>query len=280
MKIFDVPQAQHYCSHFSRTAGPSEASLTEYVRAQLLAGPGSVKEGTHGFDSYRDCALREVERLIFLAMSNYRRTLDLMVPAAAGWAHVTLYYSAYFSARALIGMFGGWIGMQRTVIEVDASQPGSQILKVTRRVPTTYNGSHERFWDLFYDAVQPLVPWVDSSLRPSMTPINSDPTWQIQNRNDINYDSYEAMRLVVDFQKSFRPSGFPDSLPGRLNTQFTATEGLLLVSASFARDFGLITDALDMLAGTGPSRPAIARLASRGRAPALVKRSKWGRLVR
>lgn len=243
-----------------------------------LKGVASLKEGTLEFNSYRDCVLREVERCLFLAISNYRRALDLMIPGASSWAHVTLYYSSYFAARALIGMFGGWIG-NRMIIEVAASQPGNQELIINRKVQSTYSGSHERFWDFFYGAAASLVPWVDPKIRVAITPVSSTVTWQSENRNEVNYDSFSAFQLASSFQVNFDAARFPASLPGRLSTQFSVSEGLLLITSRFVREFGLTTDALDPLAPAGPRRAKLERLVFRDRVPSLVNRTKWRSMV-
>lgn len=273
MKIFDVAEAKHYCSNFQQTAGNPAGSLSQYVAGPLTSA-GSVREGTPGFNSYRDCALREVERCLFLAISNYRRSLDLMMPGAASWAHVTLYYSSYFAARAILGMFGGWIG-KTMVVEVTASQPGSQALVVNKRPQTTYRGSHERFWDLFYGAVTVFVPWIDPKLRFAITPVSGAVTWQTQIRNEVNYDSFVACQLATSFQVNFDRTKFPRSLPGSLHTQFSVSEGLLIIAAKFARDFRLVTDALNALMPAGPRRTKIERLVFRDRAPRLADSIKW-----
>jgi len=271
MNIFGVPEAKHYCGNFQNTPGNSAASLTDYVRS--LRG-SSLKEGTIVFDSYRDCALREVERFYFLAVSNYRRALDLMVPSASSWAHVTLYYSSYFAARSIVGIFGGWIGTNR-IIEVAASQPGKQELVVTKKPQTTYSAPHERFWDLFYQGATSLIPWVDPKLRYAITPVAGMVTWQTQRRNDVNYDSFHACQLGVTFQSSFDRSNFPGSLPGILSTQFSVAEGLLLIAAKFIRDFGLLTDSLDAFRPQSTRLTKLQRLVFQDRPPKLVDQTKW-----
>jgi len=271
MKIFDVPEAQYYCGRFHRAGGGATGSLTKYVTATFKPGR-YLRENTPDFDNYRDCALREAERFLFLGISNYRRGLDLMMPGAANWAHVTLYYSSYFAARALMGMFGGWIGT-KVVVEVTTSQPGGQELVVTRP-QTNYNPPHEKFWDLFYGAVESLVPWVDGKLRFAIDPIGGNVTWQTQNRNEINYDSFAACQLASLFQATFKPTRFPASLPGVLSTQFSVAEGLLLIVCRFVRQFGLATDALDALLPAGARSGKINRLVFRDRPARVVQMTR------
>lgn len=275
MRIFGVPEAKHYCRKFQGSAGHPAGSLGKYILASLKAGD-SLREGTVEFDLFRDCSLRDVERCVFLAISNFRRSLDLMMPVASSWAHVTLYYSSYFSARALLGMFGGWFG-HRTMIEVAASQPGNQELIVTKvtKVHTTYTGSHDSFWDIFYRAVSGLSPWVQPRFRFALTPVSNNVAWQSQNRNEVNYDSFSALELAANFQSSFNIRKFPASLPGTMSTQFYVAEGLLSITAKFLREFGLTTDGLDVLRPVMPRRGKIERLIFRDRAPSTLRVRKW-----
>jgi len=104
-------------------------------------------------------------------------------------------------------------------------------------------------------------------------------TWQSENRNEVNYDSFSACQLASNFQANFDAGKFPASLPGRLSTQFSVTEGLLLITSDFVREFGLSTDALDALMPAGPRRAKLERLVFRGRAPSLVERTKWRSII-
>src|SRR5206468_4332448 len=152
------------------------------------------------------------------------------------------------------------------VVDVAASQPGTQEL-VKRKAQTTYSGSHERFWDIFYKAVSSLEPWVDPKVRFAITPVSSTITWQIENRNEVNYDSFLACQLAFNFQTNFNSAKFPTSLPGRLITQYSVSEGILLITSKFVREFGLTTDALDSLLPVGPRKAKIERLVFKDRIP-------------
>jgi hypothetical protein len=188
---------------------------------------------------------------MFQAASLYRRSFDLMTASAAGWAHVTLYYGTFFSAQALLGLFGGFIDAGRWRVEVQASSPGSQklaILKSDNRADWgTYRGSHQRFWDYFYKAVGPLQPLVDPKLVFALSPVSAKPDWLITERNSVNYNAATALALASSFQTSFRATRVRATLPGTMNTQFIVLEALLRVTFGLGRDLRLATDALDNL---------------------------------
>ena len=275
LSLFDVPQAKHYCQMFTPKQGSSSGSLKSYIDIHLH--PGVVlKEGTHAFEEYRACALRDAERWLLFSASNYRRSLDLMTPGASSWAQVTLYYSSYFSACSLLGMFGGWIGLKEFV-DVKTRYQGKQQLTMSKikNVHTAYGPPHARFWDMFYGAIAPLSTWIDPSHRFALTPVSGLVTWLTDNRNNANYDSFFAYQLATNFQTSFNDRRFPESLPGMLRTQFDVAEGLLILAYKFAREFGLSTDALTSLSPQGSRKSKIEKLINRDRAPSLVQKTRW-----
>lgn len=251
MKIFDVNQAKSYCSQYSAGRGNCQGSLRTYFRSELK-NINLLREGTTKFNEYRDCVLRNVERFLFLAASNYKTSHELMRICSASWSHVTLYYASYFSASAILGMFGAYIETPYILVKVRNGDVGSQELEILRnkavKSQTTYGGNHQMFWDFFYRAVRSLHAWIqEPELLLAIKPISSDPCWQINNRNEINYDSFKALDLSREFSANFNLGRFPSNLPGILNTQFTITESLVLLAFKYARDFGVSTDALDIL---------------------------------
>ena len=261
MRVFSIQGAQHYCAQFQPVANIAQESLEDFNgrQSQTLR---LIREGTSLFDEYRACALRDTERCLFLAASHYRRALDLMVPSSSHWAHVTLYYGAWFAAHALLGMFGCHV-LSKHVIEVDRSTPGNQSL-VRLRIGKGQNqffiarpGSHQRFWEAFYDTTRHIIRFANRQYTQYLSPISSDVMWLIDRRNRINYKVGDTIALRDSFVASFSQTGFPGSLPGELNTQYSVCEGLLFVCYSFAQQFQLSTDALDSLAPQGTLRDKV-----------------------
>lgn len=272
MRIFRLPEARYFSKKFGKAMGPSSFS----IRALIQGFPSTVtslREGAPDFAQYRDCLLREAERSYFLALSNYRRALDLMTPAGSAWAHVTLYYASFHAARSLIALFGGWME-NKVLVDVAGSTPGKQEFQIRRKSPSTYNGPHQRFWDLFYQATPLLVPHIDPRLRFAVQPVASNVTWQIDARNEVNYSSYDAVRLGADWQSQFRTRRFPHFLPGKVSTQFAVSKGILLITVKFIREFRLTTDALDSLKPLGQRRAKIASLIYRATPPVLLRKSR------
>lgn len=256
MRLFSTAGARHYCSSFQPRSGIAEQSPDEF-RDTRLQNRRTVAEGTRLFDEYRTCALRDTERSLFLASSHYRRSLDLMVASSSHWAQVTLYYGAFYAARALLGMFGCAV-LHKHVVHVNRSRPGSQELSVDRigsgqgQYYVTERGSHRQFWEIFYLTVKPVARLVDVKFATALLPVSSSNTWLIEQRNDVNYKTKISLDIAESFGRTFTEDNFPNSLPGALHTQFKVSEGILAASCAFAKRFGLNTDALSFLGSTKP----------------------------
>src|SRR5204862_8256395 len=105
-------------------------------------------EGTAFFNVHRVSLLNAVERWILFGVADYRRALDMFIPSNAPWAHVTLYYSSFFAANAIVAMFGVWLNYEM-LVDVDQGIATRQILKVTKKPksPNKEQVSHRVFWD-------------------------------------------------------------------------------------------------------------------------------------
>lgn len=258
MAILAKPEAGYFCSGYRAPAGIAQGSFRSW--SDGIALNYSFSEGTARFDELRDMSLGEVERLLFMAASLYRRSFDLQLASASNWAHVTLYYGSYFSAQALLGIFGTWkLKRDKIVLEPDIGTPGSQRFTV-RRIDFTSSGPHRQFWEFFYNSVQPLSPWIEPQLRFAIAPISGNPFWQAETRNELNYDSHSALQLMGAFQASFRPSKFRVTLPSVLNTQFQIMEALLQIAVQFCTELRISTDALHILKPAGNRRSKLKQL--------------------
>lgn len=279
MKIFSESEAKYYCSKYAGSSGDAEKSISEFITMYLKSHKGVVAEGTSLFQEFCDCSLRAVERWIFFAASHYRRSLDLMISSSSPWAHITLYYGSWYASRALLGMFGCQIFSPYLVVDVHKGTPGNLELRVRKigknlgQMSTTYRGTHRIYWDLFYRAALPLKTIIKPHLATVLSPISGDPVWQIQNRNEINYNSYISIQMARNFEQSFTKSSFPACLPGAMGTQYRILESLLELVFTYADDFHLGTDALKNFSSTS-LRKKIRSLVYNVKAPSLVRRSK------
>src|ERR1035441_3808618 len=102
MRLFDLPQARHFCAAPAFMSGIGTQSLSAF-HANLPKGVTRMTEGTIRFQIHQLNLLQSVERWLMFSVSNYRRAMDMFVPVAAPWAQVTLYYSSFFAANAILG---------------------------------------------------------------------------------------------------------------------------------------------------------------------------------
>src|ERR1700722_2767078 len=275
MRLFDITEARHFCRPLPAPApgvGQSLAAFHNSVQPKRLA------EGTPYFDVHRVSLLNAVERWILFGVADYRRALDMFIPSNAPWAHVTLYYSSFFAANAILGMFGAWVHLER-LVDVDLGTPTNQILRVSKRVhsPSGYKGSHRVFWDLFYDGCNTISPWVPSALQSTTAPVNNDRIWQITARNEVNYDMFRAFEGATFIETSFNPKKLR-SLHGPLAQQLEVTEGMLKLALYFANEFGVSSFAYEGL-GTG-TRAKILRALVTKVAPGVTTQSVLQDLLR
>lgn len=273
MLIFTENEAQHFCAHYSEI-GNKQESIKVFLNRSFRGRIGTirvVREGTPQFDELRSYLLRYVDRFLLLSCSNYHSACRLMSTGSSSWAHVTLYYGSFFAARALMGMFGSYIDTP-FLIEVETGNAGIQELKILKvqsnRAPllsiTRQTGSHRIFWDLFYQTVSALLPYVvDVNLNIGLSPVSGDPIWQIQRRNEINYNAMNALGVMHHFENGYKRTTFPRSLSGELRTQFTITESLTLLAFDYAKKLGINTDAFSLLPGRKERKYKIKRFISK-----------------
>ncbi len=249
MQLFDVPQATHFCAPLPAHlpgVGQSLVALHDNLNPHVTR----LSEGTQHFNAHRVSILNAIERWILFGIADYRRALDMLIPSNAPWAHVTLYYSSFFAANAILGMFGVWVHLRR-VIDVEQGTPNSQILRITRQVksPSGFKGNHQIFWDFFYDGCTIITPWVPASLQSVIAPVNNDRAWQIKARNGVNYDTFVAFDSAKFFNSNFSPRNLR-SVSGSLGQQLEVTEGMLRLAVYFANHLGVSSFPFEGL-GTG-----------------------------
>jgi hypothetical protein len=248
MRVFDFADAQHFCRPLTAHVPGLGQSLV--ALHNNLGKTTHLDEGKPYFEAHRISLLNAVERWILFGIANYRRALDMFIPSNAPWAHVTLYYSSFFGANAVLGMFGGWVHIER-IVDVESGTPTMQVFRIHRRFssPSGLNGSHQIFWDFFYEACNTIRPWVPPSLEQITHPVNNNRTWQIKARNAINYDMHAALSSSNIFQSTFNPQRRP------LRQQLDLTEGMLKLAVHFANRLGVHSFAFE---GTGTGqRPKI-----------------------
>jgi hypothetical protein len=235
MRLFEYTQAQHFCKPLPAYQQGVGQSLTNLYRGSASK---TVRESTQDFNIHRVSLLNNVERGILFGVSQYRRALDMFTPSNAAWSQVSLYYSSFFAANAILGMYGAWIGHGYSA-DVESGIPNHQVIQVHKKNlkgPSGFRGSHEVFWDLYYEGSTSFAPWVPTLLSEAIAPVNNNRTWQISSRNSVNYDMAQAFDASVLLNSNPRPKDL-SQYGGSLGQQREVTETILSLAIHFAKEF-------------------------------------------
>jgi hypothetical protein len=223
--------------------------MREFVHQRMASRSLMFTEGTSQYNDFRRNLLKDADRQLFLGISNFRRSHDLLTSGSSFWAHVTLYYSSWFAAQSVLAVFGCWTD-GRVEIDVLHDKPGS-LQFTSRKLPSTRDaGGHREFWSSYYDTMRKHRLWIDPLFTPAVDPVKNDPHWQIDTRNRINYHPGIAFDAVERFESSFDATKFPSTLPGEIATQYQVSRSGILLAAKLASDFSLTTDVFSALAKT------------------------------
>lgn len=269
MRLFDFTEATHFCLPLAAHVPGAGQSLPILYRN---AGTHQIREGTPAFDIHRVSVLNNIERWILFGASQYRRAFDMFTPSNAAWAQVTLYYASFYAANAILGMFGVWIHLQHWA-DVESGIAPHQIINIHKRKqgpPSAYPGSHQKFWDLYYEGCASFAPWVPVELTEAIRPVNNNRIWQIAARNEVNYD----MAFAFDASLLLDSTGNPrrlDEYGGALGQQREVTENTLKLAVYFANEFGISSFPFEGLY-SGPRPRALRALVTKS-APSLVTQS-------
>jgi hypothetical protein len=282
MRLLDLPQAKHFCAPTPPViAGITPQSLSAYHGA-MSKGVVLLQEGTVRFQVHQVSLLQSVERWLTFSVGHYRRSVEMLVPISAPWAHVTLYYASFFAANAILGLLGGWTGQTSAglrVVDVENGAVGSQQLRIWRNpiAPSGARGSHRVFWDFFYSATASISAWAPASLAGALSPVNGDIAWQIMERNDVNYDMHHAWAASSRLHTTLK-AGRLKTLAGPLKLQLEVTERMIKLALHFAH--AVLQSPLS-LSGCGAvgSRQQIHRRLATQVPPNLVSQSAFYSLV-
>lgn len=251
MNLLSFSAAKHFCESFAASPGLSTHGVDHFL-SPFAKKARVVTEGAPEYIELRDALLRDTDRRLLLSLGSYRRSILNTNSGSAYWSCVGLYYTSFFCAQAILGMFGGWIsGFGKPWIESAGNTPGSLALQISfSKHPTTLSGGggHKIFWDAYYNSIQQLVPFIDPKYSNALQPINSQITWAIDTRNKINYQPIEAMSLRDLFHAQYDPANIPGCFPSDLGTFCTVAEAFLGLSRDLATSFGLATDSFSTIA--------------------------------
>jgi hypothetical protein len=245
MKVLSFTAARHFASNYSGDQ-QSRTKHLEDLFASLPVKLVSIDEGTSEFEAIRDGILRHSERSALMATACYLRALENLRPGSAFWASTGLYYSCFFAARAVLGLFGCWFGSAKSWVDVSDSTPGSLKLGYHK---THYNkslngGSHQIFWHAYYAAAPGIANWVGPSAAAALVPVNAQESWLIDNRNYVNYRSLDAFALADNYIASYDATKIPGCLPAPILPMLTVSRAFFSLLQELLTQVNLATDVI------------------------------------
>lgn len=110
-----------------------------------------------------------------------------------------------------------------------------------------------------------------------MDPVNNDFAWQINERNNVNYDMFHAWATSTHFFGTFNPARLA-SLSGPPALQLEKTEQLIKLGLHFAKEVSLQGTALAGCGTNGTRLQHQKRLVTKA-APNLVSQSELSTLL-
>lgn len=214
MKPLTTTSSIHFVAGFNVVSAASALSVQDYLNS---ASTRSFQEGTPEFEALRCYLLRETEQSLLMAGNCYIRGLEGLRGSSAYWSLVSLYYSAFFSVKAVLGTYGCWMSHPKRWIEAVDTNAGNIKLHYRTAPYTTVSGSHKVTWIAFYDTMSALSSFLTSPEAViAKTPVNQTKTWLIDTRNDANYHPNIAFDMIDEFDRGFSPTAVPNCFRGRL----------------------------------------------------------------
>lgn len=242
MKSLTKSGAKHFVGSFAATPASARQGVEDYLTTSKAKGSTFI-EGSPRFAELRDCMLREADRSLLLSVNCFARALGGLRAASAYWSLVGLYYASFFSAKAVLGMHGCWMCRPKMWIEVIDANPGKQKLAYRTVAYGGRGGSHQIAWIAFYSAMTPLRSWLTTGhAKLAAYPVNSNDTWLIETRNEVNYDPAKAFKMKEDFEATYDSTNLPSCFGGKLRTMFDITHAFVLFARDTAKEMGLQTD--------------------------------------
>ena len=176
MKSLTTASSVHFVNGYAPVASVMSTSVQDYLNSVTTK---TFQEGTPAFDRLRCCLLRETEQSLIMSQNCYARALEGLRGGSSYWSLVTLYYSAFFSAKAVLGTYGCWMAGSKKWLEVVDAASGNIRLQYRTTPYCPQNGSHKVTWIAYYDTMSALSSFLTSTEAVlAKTPVNKSKTWR------------------------------------------------------------------------------------------------------
>jgi hypothetical protein len=251
MTILSLPVAKYFVGLYSDRNKPNIDDIDEYLVQEIGNNKRIFSETDGTLEPIVYLLTKQSENCFYLSLSNFVRGLEILGTGLGNWAHVTFYYSSFYSAKSILALHGGWAKDYKNkywATQVDSPTQTDLKLKVTE---WKHNGqkinSHRAFWSYFYESMKNITNYVPSQYSPALSPINNDVFWMTTTRNKLNYQISSAVNINSQVLSNLDASAFPYCLPRDLATQYNQARNLVTLANHLLHDFNINSDAFSCI---------------------------------
>lgn len=251
MAILSDPLAKHFVSLYNDEPSLSTNDVDAYLIAEIENKQNRFSETDGTLQPIVYLLMKEAESSFFLGLNNFVRGLEILGTGLGNWAHVTFYYSSFYSAKSILALYGGWSKnyyRDYWVTQVDSPDKTNLTLKI---IKWKYNGrkifSHKAFWSYYFDSMKNITYNIPPKYHPALSPMNSDVFWMTETRNKLNYQINDALKINSDVLSDLDTNNFPYSLPQEISIQYNQAKNFILLSNYLLNAFNIDTDVFNCI---------------------------------
>lgn len=253
MAILSDPLAKYFASLYYDHPSLSTNDIDAYLIAEIKNKQKSFSETDGTLQPIVYLLMKEAESSFFLGLNNFVRGLEILGTGLGNWAHVTFYYSSFYSAKSILALYGGW-AKNNWVTQVDSPVKTNLTLKTIKWKPNGNKlSSHKAFWSYYFDSMKNISNNIPSKYQPALNPINNDVFWMTKTRNILNYQINDALKINSNVLSDLDINNFPYSLPQEISRQYNQAKNILLLSNYLLNTFNINTDVFNCI-GTNKNR--------------------------
>lgn len=251
MAILSDPLAKYFSSLYHDEPSLSTNDIDAYLIAEIKNKQKSFSETDGTLQPIVYLLMKEAESSFFLGLNNFVRGLEILGTGLGNWAHITFYYSSFYSAKSILALYGGWAKGNfgdYWVTQVDSPVKTNLTLKT---IKWKHNGakitSHRAFWSYYFDSMKIIINNIPPKYHPALSPINRDVFWMTKTRNKLNYQINDALKINFDVLSDLDANNFPYSLPQEISIQYNQAKNFILLSDYLLDAFNINTDVFNCI---------------------------------
>lgn len=260
MPIFSDQAAKDFVSLYNTRSKPSIDDIDTYFTNEIDNRRKIFTDTDGTLQPIAYLLLKEAESSYYLALSNFVRGLEILGTGLGNWAHVTFYYSCFYSAKSILSLHGGWgkdYARKYWVSQVDLASQNKLKLIEWKHNGNKIN-SHRAFWSYYYASMRNIINTVPSQYSPALSPINNDVFWMTKTRNNLNYKINDALKINSNVLLNLDENNFPYCLPQEIANQYNQAKNLIAFTNYLLEYFNINTDAFNCIS-SGKNRNDVLR---------------------